>query len=115
MHNFHTSTFSSAYWLHCFSVGYIDRFQSVKLAMLIKAHNSYLSERAIQTITLQRKTSLLFGSRKGVEISAIYHTIIETCKLSGISARSYLKRFFLEMAKGRNDFENLLPATIGKV
>ena len=73
------------------------------------------SERAVRAITLQRKTSLQFGSSKGVEISAIYHTIIETCKLSGISARCYLKRFFQEMAKGRNDFENLLPATIGKV
>ena len=74
-----------------------------------------VSERAIRPITLQRKTSLQFGSKRGVEISAIYHTIIETCKLSGLNPRAYLKRFFQEISIGRTDFDNLLPATIGRV
>jgi len=74
-----------------------------------------VSERAIRPITLQRKSSLQFGSAKGVEISAIYHTIIETCKLSGISPRAYLKRFFQEVTKGRTDYVNLLPTTIGRI
>lgn len=74
-----------------------------------------IAERSIRPITLQRKSSLLFGSSKGVEISTIYHTIIETCRLQGISPRKYLERFFLETGNGREDYENLLPMTIGMV
>lgn len=74
-----------------------------------------LAERSIRPITLQRKTSLMFGSSKGVEMSAIYHTIIETCRQNGINARRYLQRFFLEIIKGRTDYTNLLPMTIGRI
>ncbi|MEO4797336.1 hypothetical protein ABHZ39_17410 [Bacteroides uniformis] len=46
-------------------------------------------------------------------VSAAYHTLISTCRANGISALAYLKRFFREVVKGRRDYENLLPMTIG--
>ena len=58
-----------------------------------------LAERSIRPLTVQRKNSMMFGSETGSrrplvridntlaekEISTIYHTIIETCKLAGKS------------------------------
>lgn len=41
------------------------------------------------------------------------HTLISTCRANGISALAYLKNFFREVVKGRRDYENLLPMTIG--
>lgn len=72
-----------------------------------------------------RKTSLMFGSHKGAEMSAIFHTFIETCKINGISTIEYFKKLLGELLTGNNKtrtlfahsvgFENasLLPQTIG--
>lgn len=56
---------------------------------------------------------MMFVSEKGVLISNIYHTIIETCKLAGKSQRRFMERFFHEINTGRTDYQNLLPMTIG--
>lgn len=74
-----------------------------------------IAERSIRPITLQRKSSLMFDISKGVEMSAIYHTIIETCRQNGINARHYLQRFFHEVINGRTDYAILLPMTIGRI
>ena len=47
------------------------------------------------------------------ELSTIYHTIIETCKLAGKSPKRFSERFFQEINTGRTDYQNLLPMTIG--
>ena len=72
-----------------------------------------------------RKNSLMFGSHKGAEMSAIFHTFIETCKINGISTIEYFKKLLSELLTGNNKtrtlfahsvgFENasLLPQTIG--
>ena len=72
-----------------------------------------------------RKNSLMFGSHKGAEMSAIFHTFIETCKMNGISTIEYFKKLLGELLTGNNKtrtlfahsvgFENasLLPQTIG--
>ncbi len=57
--------------------------------------------------------SLFFGSDKMAMASAAYHTVITTCRMHGISALEYLKRFFREIVMGRRDYANLLPQTIG--
>jgi hypothetical protein len=49
-----------------------------------------LAERSIHPMTEDRKNSLFFCSTEGAKASAIFHTIIETCKLLGISARDYI-------------------------
>ena len=72
------------------------------------------AERAIRPITVQRKNSLFFGSVKGIQSFAIYHTFIETCKQAGVSFRDYFCKLLRELKKGRTDYENLLPMTICK-
>jgi hypothetical protein len=88
-------------------------------------------------MTVERKNSLTFGSHAGVEVSVIYHTFIETCKMCGVSTLEYFKEFFKAAIKrgqrelvhfaeceqfrmiskavmqGRTDYENMLPMTIG--
>lgn len=61
----------------------------------------------------ERKNSLFFGSNRMANVSAAYHTLISTCRMTGISALNYLKTLFREIVKGRSDYENLLPMTIG--
>lgn len=72
-----------------------------------------LAERFIRPLAGERKNSLFFGSNRMAEASAAYHTIISTCRLHGISALEFLKKFFGAIVSGRRDYENLLPMTIG--
>ena len=72
-----------------------------------------IAERFIRPLAGERKNSLFFASSRMANVSAAYHTLISTCRMNGISALDYLKRFFREIVKGRRDYENLLPMTIG--
>jgi hypothetical protein len=71
------------------------------------------AERAIRPLTIERKNSNSFCSHAGVQMSALYHTIIATCRMQGYSVLEYLKTFFTCIIQGRRDYENLMPATIG--
>lgn len=72
-----------------------------------------IAERFIHLLAGERKNSLFFGSDKMSRVSAVYHTIISTCKMQGVSVLDYFKRFFSEIVKGRRNYEHLLPLTIG--
>lgn len=72
-----------------------------------------IAERFIRPLAGERKNSLFFGSDRMAETSAAYHTVISTCRMHGISALEYLRKFFREIVSGRRDYENLLPMTIG--
>ncbi len=74
-----------------------------------------LAERTLRPMTVERKNSLAFGSHDGAEVSVIYHTFIETCKMCGVSTLEYFKEFFKAIMQGRTDYErSALPlATIG--
>jgi len=72
-----------------------------------------LAERTLRPMTVERKNSLTFGSHDGAEVSVIYHTFIETCKMCGVSTLEYFKEFFKAIMHGRTDYENMLPMTIG--
>lgn len=72
-----------------------------------------IAERFIRPLAGERKNSLFFGSNKMVRVSAVYHTIISTCRMQGVPVLEYFKRFFGEIVKGRRDYGNLLPLTIG--
>lgn len=71
-----------------------------------------LAERSIRPMTVERKNSLFFCSKEGAKASAIFHTIIETCKQLGLFAREYIKNFLKEVSLGRTDWQNLTPAKI---
>ena len=72
-----------------------------------------IAERFICPLAGERKNSLFFGSDKMVRVSALYHTVISTCRMQGVSVLDYFKKFFSEIVKGRRDYEHLLPLTIG--
>lgn len=72
-----------------------------------------IAERFIRPLAGERKNSLFFVSSRMANVSAAYHTLLSTCRMNGLSALEYLKRFFHEIVKGRTDYENLLPMTIG--
>ena len=72
-----------------------------------------LVERTLRPMTIERKNSLTFGSHDGAEVSVIYHTFIETCKMCGVLTLEYYKEFFKAIMQGRTDYENMLPMTIG--
>ena len=72
-----------------------------------------IAERFIRQLTGKRKSSLFFVGSRMANVSAAYHTLLSTCRMNGLSALEYLKKFFHEIVKGRKDYENLLPMTIG--
>ena len=74
-----------------------------------------LAERCIRPMALERKNSLFFCSTEGAKASAIFHTIIETCKQLGVSAREYIKKFLDEVSAGRSDWKNLTPSRLSIV
>ena len=75
--------------------------------------NNSIAERFIRQLANERKNSLFFVSCRMANVSAAYHTLLSTCQMNGLSALEYLKIFFHEIVKGRKDYENLLPMTIG--
>ena len=64
-----------------------------------------LAERMFRPMTIERKNSLTFGRHAGVDVSVIYHTFIETCKMCGVSTLDYFKEFFKAIMQGRTDYE----------
>ena len=72
-----------------------------------------IAERFIRPLAGERKNSLFFVGSRMANVSAAYHTLLSTCRMNGLSALEYLKKFFHEIVKGRKDYENLLPMTIG--
>ena len=72
-----------------------------------------IAERFIRPLAGERKNSLFFVSSRMANVSAAYHTLLSTCRMNGLSALEYLKKFFHEIVKGRKDYESLLPMTIG--
>ena len=94
-----------------------DRYSIDRSAMLLGSSKNSLAERTLRPMTVERKSSslprllpartcslarartgrknsLTFGSHDGAEVSVIYHTFIETCKMCGVSTLEYFKEFF---------------------
>ena len=98
------------------AVNYLKKFWNQIFAYLKDGRYSIdnsIAERFIRPLAGERKNSLFFGSNRMANVSAAYHTLISTCRANGISALAYLKKLFCEVVKGRSDYENLLPMTIG--
>ena len=102
------------------------RYNIDRSALPLGSSKNSLAERMLRPMTIERKrsisdrllpkgrkNSLGFGSHAGVEVSVIYHTFIETCKMCGVSTLEYFNEFFKAIMQGRTDYENLLPMTIG--
>lgn len=98
------------------AVRYLDRFWKQIFRYLENGRYSIdnnIAERYIRPLAGERKNSLFFGSDKMARASAIYHTVISTCRMTGISALEYLKQFFRKLVEGERDYTRLMPQTIG--
>ena len=98
------------------AINYFDNFWNQLFAYQRDGNytiDNSIAERNIRPLAGERKNSLFFGSHIMAQVSAYYHTLISTCRAQGYSALNYFKLFFSEIVKGRNDYENLLPQTIG--
>ncbi|MBP3471740.1 MAG: transposase domain-containing protein [Paraprevotella sp.] len=45
--------------------------------------------------------------------STVYHTVIATCRMNGISVLEYLKEYFRKALRGSIEYSRMLPQTIG--
>lgn len=98
------------------AVRYLDTFWTQIMAYTRDGRYSIdnnIAERCIRPYSGERKNSLFYGSHKMARASAIYHTVIETCRLSGVSVLDYLRKFFREIVRGNRDYAGLMPRTIG--
>ena len=75
--------------------------------------DNFIAGRAIRSLVGERGNSLFFGSDKIARVSVVYHTIISTCQMQGVSVLWYFKKFFGEIVKDRRDYKNLLALNIG--
>lgn len=94
------------------AVNYLNNFGNQIFAYLKGGRYSIdnsIAERFIRPLAGERKNSWLFGSNRMAHVSAA----LSICRANSIAALSYLKKFFREVVKGRRDYENLLPMTIG--
>jgi len=98
------------------AISYMNTFWTQLFAYLNDGSYSIdnsIAERFIRPLAGERKNSLFFGNDKMARVSAVYHTIISTCRMHGVPVLDYFKRFFSEIVKGHRDYEHLLPLTIG--
>ena len=98
------------------AINYMNTFWTQLFAYLNDGSYSIdnsIAERFIRPLAGERKNSLFFGSDRMARVSAVYHTILSTCRMQGVSVLDYFKKFFSEMVKGRRNYEYLLPLTIG--
>lgn len=70
------------------------------------------AERAARPVAMSRKMQQHYASHKGAEASCIIRSMIETCKLWGKSVYEYLRSYFTAIARGRTDYDNLMPWSI---
>ena len=70
------------------------------------------AERAIRPFTVKRKGSMFYSSEKGIKNAIIFHTLIETCKQSGIMIKDYLTYVLSELNSGNKDYAGLIPSAV---
>ena len=98
-------TYLNKFWDQFFLYLKDGRYNIDRSALPLGSSKNSLAERMLRPMTIERKNSLTFGSHAGIEVSVIYHTFIETCKMCGVSTLEYFKQFFKAIMQGRTDYE----------
>ena len=103
--------FRSSYMMQ--ALNYLDHFWDG--LFLYRKDGSYpinnnLAERSVRPFTTKRKCSLHFGSDEGVEMSAVYHSIISTLKLCGKSVWNFFGEYFRCEVLGLDTHKEYLPS-----
>jgi hypothetical protein len=71
-----------------------------------------IAERNVRPACVERKNSLSFASVEGIECSATYHTVIQTCRMMGIEVLKYFQAFFRKFDEGCRDFVKMIPGQL---
>lgn len=98
------------------AVGYLDSFWTQIMAYRNNGRYSIdnnIAGRFIKPLVNKRKNSYFYGSDKMANVSAVYHTIISTCKLMKLSVFEYFSKVFAKIVCGGTDLNNMLPMNIG--
>lgn len=95
------------------ALNYLDHFWDG--ICLYRKDGSYpidnnLAERSVRPLPPKRKCSLHFDSDEGVEMSAVYHSVISTLKLCGKSDRNFFGDYFRCEVPGLDTYKEYLPA-----
>jgi len=98
------------------------RTTDIMIAMSTRLNELLLDENAHLGDMMQKALRYLNTFWKQLFTFALYHTFIaarpldackaRTCQMMGMSVLKYFKSLFSEIAKGRIDYENMLPMTI---
>lgn len=83
----------------------LTRFLTVANAPL----DNNVAERALKRAVLLRKNSLFYKNEHGALVGAILLSLIETCRLNGVSAWAYLVALLRERAAARKNPAAFLP------
>ena len=94
------------------AIAYIDSFW--KQIMAYRNNGRYsidnnIAERFMKPLANERKNSYFYGSDKMANVSAVYHTLISTCKLMKVSVTEYFSKAFAKIVRGCTDYASLLP------
>ena len=74
-----------------------------------------IAERNVRPFTVDRKNTMTFGSEEGIDCTATYHTIIQTCRMMGVKVLKYLQSFFKKFSEGCRDYAQMLPGPLAIV
>lgn len=98
------------------AIAYLDSFW--KQIMAYRNNGRYsidnnIAERFMKPLANERKNSYFYGSDKMANVSAVYHTLISTCKLMKVSVTEYFSKVFAKIVRGCTDYASLLPMNMG--
>lgn len=98
------------------AVDYIDSFW--KQIMAYRNNGKYsidnnIAERFMKPLVNERKNSYFYGSDRMANVSAVYYTLISTCKLMKVSVTEYFSKVFAKIVRGCTDYASLLPMNMG--
>lgn len=71
-----------------------------------------LAERYARPVALMRKNIMHFASHKGAKVYAILASLVETCKMCGLSVMRYLVKVIHEVNDGNKDYDSLIPGVL---
>ncbi len=98
------------------AVDYLDSFWDRIMAYRNNGRYSIdnnIAERFMKPLVNERKDSCFFGSDKMANVSAVYHTLISTCKLMKVSVCEYFSKVFAKIVRGCTDYSSMLPMNMG--
>ncbi len=98
------------------AVDYLDSFW--KQIMAYRNNGRYsidnnIAERFMKPLVNERKNSRNYGSDRMANISAVYHTLISTCKLMKVSVSEYFSKVSAKIVRGCTDYASMLPMNMG--